>query len=294
MLVRLSANSAEDPFDGCPFCSVELPSGIDSGSAASGKYWRAHIALHLLEIFASYALPEERDDAGTRESSSVSRSVATRSTIRNEKLELQQDRDGDTPGAPISEAGTMASMFPEVDSNESLTEYGAEWDFLRSSLRDFDDWLDEQREQGPRGLMLLSSTSANDYQLVQVPFIPSVRAKEYIKKNAPELLAELFDASEHYPNKNIIDACSLSFAILLSIGQGRFIAHFVKHEKLCDKHLPFTSRPAEFPRSSDPALAVGLRSTTRNGLFYRISSKSTPDGSSSSIRRESSRSPTET
>lgn len=40
------------------------------------------------------------------------------------------------------------------------------------------------------------------------------------------------------------------FAILLRIGKGTFIEHFVKHPSLSDKNLPFEIRPANFPWTS--------------------------------------------
>ena len=42
------------------------------------------------------------------------------------------------------------------------------------------------------------------------------------------------------------------FVILLCVGHGRMIHHFVEHESLQDRHLPFRSEPEEFPSSTTP------------------------------------------
>jgi hypothetical protein len=127
-----------------------------------------------------------------------------------------------------------------------------------SALERFDDWLEEQRDKGPRGLALPSSPSGDKSQLSQLTeaaFVPHDKVEEYIQRNAPELLAELFEDPEKYLNKDkIIRTCALGFAILLSIGKGQLIKEFVKQEKLYDRHLPFTSKPAEFPSSSGSAV----------------------------------------
>ncbi|KAG8534060.1 uncharacterized protein KY384_000903 [Bacidia gigantensis] len=88
-------------------------------------------------------------------------------------------------------------------------------------------------------------------------FIPYTRLKSYLgsTKKLERLLDALYpgqDASELPPRKNITEQYLRTFSILLCIGMGRFVKHFVQHDSLQDSKLPFTSRPARFPVSSDP------------------------------------------
>ena len=83
---------------------------------------------------------------------------------------------------------------------------------------------------------------------------PSV-VKEYLGagRRVEELLVSIFGKEA----SNIIDANAIrnhygrTLAILLLIGEGGMIKHFVRHTGLRDHRLPYRSRPPNFPLSID-------------------------------------------
>ena len=85
----------------------------------------------------------------------------------------------------------------------------------------------------------------------QYDFIPYSAVQEYLgaSQRVEGLLgavrAEKVDAQyvrEHYLR---------TLAILILIGQGSMINHFVRYSSLMDKRLPFRTRPEDFPHSYD-------------------------------------------
>lgn len=85
------------------------------------------------------------------------------------------------------------------------------------------------------------------------PFIPVSEIEAYFQDNRPvkKLLAALFphDPPQVDP-ETIRKNYAKVFLILVLTGNGRFIVSFVRHDSLCDRYLPFTSRPARFPPST--------------------------------------------
>ena len=67
-----------------------------------------------------------------------------------------------------------------------------------------------------------------------------------------ELLHTLFgESSDPLPDADYIRNRYLRpFVILLCVGQGHMIYHFVEHESLQDRHLPFRALPQGFPSST--------------------------------------------
>lgn len=85
------------------------------------------------------------------------------------------------------------------------------------------------------------------------PFIPVSEIEAYFQDIRPvkKLLAALFphDPPQVDP-ETIRKNYAKVFLILVLTGNGRFIVSFVRHDSLCDRYLPFTSRPARFPPST--------------------------------------------
>jgi len=91
----------------------------------------------------------------------------------------------------------------------------------------------------------------NDIELQFVPV--SVLKAELTKPGKVESILEALFVGPQYsiPDAEYIRAHYLRpFVILICIGSGRMIHHFVQHESLRDDHLPFKSEPKEFPKSS--------------------------------------------
>ena len=82
-------------------------------------------------------------------------------------------------------------------------------------------------------------------------FIPRPKLEEYFKK--PNQLENLLTAVLDPKQSHAVDAnyvrsyYSLSFAILLCIGEGHMIHHFQQYQSLRDEKLPHNSRPDDFP-----------------------------------------------
>ena len=87
-------------------------------------------------------------------------------------------------------------------------------------------------------------------------YIPPFAVKEYLGANqrVEDLLTSLFgkEASRMLDAEVIRKHYVRTLAILLDIGEGRMIKHFVQYLSLQDHRLPYRSRPEDFPFSADP------------------------------------------
>jgi hypothetical protein len=85
---------------------------------------------------------------------------------------------------------------------------------------------------------------------VNHPFMPFPRLETYLKEeNRTRRLLEALFPNRDLPvePEEIWRNCIRVFSILLLIGKGSFIQHFVQHNQLWDGKLPFSSRPRDFP-----------------------------------------------
>ena len=89
-------------------------------------------------------------------------------------------------------------------------------------------------------------------------FVPSLKVTEYFK--ADGRLEELLEALLGRATSNTINPDTIrnfyprTFAILLLIGEGHLIEHFVQYSGLADSHLPHEKLPAHFPFDPRPDL----------------------------------------
>ena len=92
--------------------------------------------------------------------------------------------------------------------------------------------------------------------VTQCGFIPPSALKEYMGTNhrVEYLLTSLFgkEATRIVDPEFVREHYLRALAILLLIGQGRMIKHFVQYRSLQDHRLPYRTRPEDFPSSSDP------------------------------------------
>ena len=88
-------------------------------------------------------------------------------------------------------------------------------------------------------------------------FIPISAVKQYLETpgRVEALLKSVFGDDTIMPvDADLIRQHYLrSLAILLVIGKGPMIQHFVQYDSLQDRCLPHRSSPADFPSSSDPS-----------------------------------------
>ena len=86
-------------------------------------------------------------------------------------------------------------------------------------------------------------------------FIPLSAVQEYLGTNhrVDDLLTSLFgkEANRVIDAEVVREHYLRPFAILLVIGEGRMIKHFVQYRSLQDHRLPYRSRPDDFPISKD-------------------------------------------
>jgi hypothetical protein len=88
---------------------------------------------------------------------------------------------------------------------------------------------------------------------VHCPFMPLPRLETFLKEgNRTRRLLEALFPNYELPvePEEIWPRCIKVFSILLLIGKGSFIQHFVQHDQLWDAKLPFLSRPRHFPPSA--------------------------------------------
>ena len=113
-------------------------------------------------------------------------------------------------------------------------------------IQAFGRWISSARRQGMGG---------SNHE-TPCGYIPIPALKEYLSSNhrVEDLLKALFDKEAIKSlDVDIIQTHYLrSLAILLLIGKGRMIKHFVHYRALRDEQLPHKSRPEDFPFSSDP------------------------------------------
>ena len=113
------------------------------------------------------------------------------------------------------------------------------------ALQDFLRWLEDARQEE------WTDEPAREGRY----FVPQTRLQSYLSpKRVERLLDVLFpgqDVIERPPSRQIIDRYLRVFSILLCIGHGAFIKHFIRFESLQDTKLPFGSPPSSFPRSAD-------------------------------------------
>lgn len=113
-------------------------------------------------------------------------------------------------------------------------------------IQDFLIWRENAHYAGWSGATL-SSTDRR--------YIPQSAVKNYFASGRIQrILTSLFSGKEivDAPDADfVLHHYALDMAILLSIGKGRFISYFLKHESLQDLNLPFLSRPLLFPVASD-------------------------------------------
>ncbi|KAF7512559.1 hypothetical protein GJ744_000820 [Endocarpon pusillum] len=124
----------------------------------------------------------------------------------------------------------------------------------------FIKWVEEHSEKGTLG---------RD-PVPRHPFMPLPRLESYLKENdrTKRLIKALFPNSEPPPiePQAIWRSCIRGFSILLLIGKGTFIPHFIQHEQLWD-HKPFFNRPPHFPTApgDDSFFDVFIK---KQWLFY--------------------------
>ena len=90
----------------------------------------------------------------------------------------------------------------------------------------------------------------------QCDFIPPSAVKKYLVagRRVEDLLTALFgrEASRGIDADRVREHYLRPLAILLVIGQGPMIKHFVQYLSLQDHRLPYRTPPQDFPFSSDP------------------------------------------
>jgi hypothetical protein len=115
-----------------------------------------------------------------------------------------------------------------------------DWD---PDISEFMRWVESQSVIGTLGPV----------SAVNCPFMPLPRLETYLKEGSRtrRLLGALFPHRElPVGPEDIWRNCIKVFSILLLIGKGSFIQHFVQHDQLWDAKLPFLSRPRHFPPST--------------------------------------------
>jgi hypothetical protein len=85
------------------------------------------------------------------------------------------------------------------------------------------------------------------------PFIPLPDLEAYLKAESrtSKLLRALYFERDHQVIVEVLEKWYFRvFTILILIGKGRYIEHFVQHHNLRDTQLPFLEKPPHFP--TDP------------------------------------------
>lgn len=84
-----------------------------------------------------------------------------------------------------------------------------------------------------------------------VPFVSQVAIQTYFQDNSAQITKVIQAAcgtNTAVTAKWVTQRCPISFCILISLGYGDYIRHFLDNAGLWDVKLPFGSRPDDFPR----------------------------------------------
>lgn len=111
-------------------------------------------------------------------------------------------------------------------------------------IQAFRRWISKTRRRGIGG----------SNHATQCDFIPFSAVKEYLgaSNRVESLLASI--CAKHVDAQVVREHYLRPLAILLLIGQGPMIEHFVQYRSLMDHRLPFRTCPEDFPHSADPEL----------------------------------------
>ena len=108
------------------------------------------------------------------------------------------------------------------------------------------DWVPRHSIPGTRG----PSAKPN------CPFMPHQDLEKYLKsdRRTSRLLRAIYFGREHSVVVETLEKrCIRAFTILILIGKGEYIEHFIQHPSLQDHPLAFLEKPAHFPIDpSDP------------------------------------------
>ena len=112
----------------------------------------------------------------------------------------------------------------------------------RRELQEFFTWIDAA-----------TATGYNDPSSDQtVDFVPSSAIISYFE-DLPRLrriLSAVFGSEDHNLDVELVRKdYPRVLCILLCINKGRYIRHFHRFESLCDRHLGWTEKPSQFPKS---------------------------------------------
>jgi hypothetical protein len=153
----------------------------------------------------------------------------SRSSVRAKQPLLYQTQT-QTPVAM-----SMAPHQPEYYEREQLDD--------KRPLQDFHQFLDDS-------LIPADNPAARQEQ----KFVPFEVFAHYLAEDnrLEQLLWTIFEDEDPLPVEVSVvqETCLKVFCILLSIGKARFIRPFVEHDDLVDSHLPFHSKPGNFPAST--------------------------------------------
>lgn len=106
------------------------------------------------------------------------------------------------------------------------------------TIHEFQEWANKRR--------VPNETALQDF----IP-ISEVQAFFHSPGKTSELLKVLFDEEESRPRSQTVrNYYILVFCILIAIGRGRQIQHFLRHDHLQDSKLPFFQKPEHFGHDS--------------------------------------------
>ena len=109
-------------------------------------------------------------------------------------------------------------------------------------------------QQWARDARCATQSGDDDSEATQY-FIPNPKLEAYLRvpRRVSNLLEALFPETEKElpvePEEVRTKYCRV-FVILLLIGKGEYIINFVGRDSLCDRRLPFESKPSAFPIDS--------------------------------------------
>lgn len=117
-------------------------------------------------------------------------------------------------------------------------------DYAALNIQEFLEWIPKNCINGTNGPSAAPNRS----------FMPLPDLRAYLKAESrtSKLLDAHFYDRDHQVIVEVLEKWYIRmFTILILIGRGRYIEHFVQHHNLRDPHLPFLEKPAHFP--TDPA-----------------------------------------
>ncbi|KAF2230731.1 kinase-like protein [Viridothelium virens] len=204
-----------------------------------GTIWQSDEYSTPLDLFktSSCQRPQEVFEVEKEVSSSIQRILPS---LRDNSPEAQVDKESNPQ---LIRPKMSEQRLTEQNLQQCLGPHGIVQPDSSICIQEFHIWMRSNQSIGIRGR---ADVPDGDAQFVPAQALEQFFTPDRLKK----ILKALFEAhppKSHVSPNTIRSSYLKALAILLEIGEGRYIECFVHYPALRDQNLPFLNRPTNFP-----------------------------------------------